>query len=186
MIETILLAIIICKLKKYEIKPLFKSWALYPVIFLELIYLVFQINIFMGNYEILDKAYIFKNIYFLSYLFLVLKNEIYISAIVGSVFMVLGGWLNDLAIKANGGFMPVFPTLSYLTGYAKEGAFGLANDIHILGSSDTNLKILTDFIDIGYSILSIGDIFIRIFVFLIIYNSIKTLNNKAQIGGKTC
>lgn len=186
MIETILLAIIICKIKGYKIKPLFKSWALYPIIFLELVYLVFQVNIFMGNYEILDTASMFKTVYFLSYLFLVLKNEIYISAIVGSVFMILGGWLNDLAIRANGGFMPVFPTLSYLTGYAKEGAFGLANDIHILGSSETNLKILTDFIDIGYSILSIGDIFIRIFVFLIIYNSIKTLNNRAKIGGEIC
>lgn len=186
MIETILLAIVICKIKGYDIKPLFKSWAVYPVVCLELVYLAFQINIFMGNYEILDKISMFKTIYFLSYLFLVLKNEIYISAIIGSVFMVLGGWLNDLAMKANGGLMPVFPTLSYLTGYAKEGAFGLANDIHILGNAHTNLKILTDFIDIGYSILSIGDIFIRVFVFLIIYNSIKTLNNKTKFGGETC
>ena len=35
---------------------------------------------------------------------------------------------------------------------------------------------LTDIFDVGYSVLSIGDIFIRVFVFIIIYNTVKHLN----------
>ncbi len=94
--------------------------------------------------------------------------------------MLIGGGLNDIVIKANDGFMPVFPTLSYLTGYAKPEAFVIVKDIHMLGNSQTKLKILTDFIDLGYSILSIGDVFIRAFVFIIIYTSIKKINNQRR------
>ena len=72
--------------------------------------------------------------------------------------------------------MPVFPTLSYLTGYGKVEAFDKVNDIHILGNSSTKLKFLTDIFDIGYSILSIGDVFIRLYVFIIIYSVIKEIN----------
>ena len=111
---------------------------------------------------------------------MIFKYELYSSAIIGSIFTLIGGMLNDIAIKANGGFMPVFPNLSYLTGYAKPESFELVNDIHILGNAQTNLKILTDFIDTGYCVLSIGDLFIRVFVFLILYNSIKKINCRTK------
>ena len=35
--------------------------------------------------------------------------------------------------------------------------------------------------DLGYSILSIGDIFIRFYIFIIIYSSIKSINNNSEI-----
>lgn len=77
--------------------------------------------------------------------------------------------------------MPVFPTLSYVTGYLKPDVFAKVNDIHVFGNEETKYKILTDFIDLGYSILSIGDIFIRAFVFIIVFNTIKSINElKAQ------
>lgn len=176
MIETIIIAFIVSKFKGYDIKPLFKTWEFYPVIMMELLYWVGQALIWNGHYEIVNILSFFKVAYLCSYIFLVYKYEIYISAIVGAGFITLGGVLNDLAIRANGGFMPVYPTVSYLTGYAKPEAFQVVNDIHILGGNTTNLKILTDFIDVGYSIFSIGDILIRIFVFLIIYYSIKKNN----------
>jgi hypothetical protein len=74
--------------------------------------------------------------------------------------------------------MPAFPTLSYLTGYVKQDVFTKVNDIHALGSSATKLKFLTDVIDIGYSIMSIGDVFIRVFAFIIIFSAIKKSNEK--------
>jgi hypothetical protein len=89
--------------------------------------------------------------------------------------------LNKFVIRANNGKMPVFPTLSYFTGYAKPDSFIKVNDIHVLGDSSTKFKFLTDIIDVGYSIMSIGDIFIRFFVFIIIFNTIKyidTIKNK--------
>lgn len=118
------------------------------------------------------------------YLLLVYRYELYTTAIKGFFFVILGGVLNDIAIKANGGFMPVYQSLSYLTGRATLEKYQMINDIHILGSSETKVKFLTDFIDLGYTILSIGDICMRIFVFMIIYNSIKKINSER--GKSSC
>lgn len=180
MVETILLACLFAKIKGYKIKPLFKSWTIYPVIIFEIINLIEQAIIFSGNYEFIGFMRSLNPLYFSTYLLLVFKYDIYINSIIGAIFMLLGGALNDIAMKANGGFMPVYPTLSYLTGYAKPEAFDIVKDIHILGNSQTKLKILTDFIDLGYSVLSIGDVFIRMFVFIIIYSSIKRINNQRR------
>ena len=176
MIETILISLIFCKIKKLKIKPLFKSWTIYPIIIMELIYMFIQINVFMDNYFFIKYVNILKICYLCSYLPMIFIYNQYISAIIGSVFVFIGGILNDIAIKVNNGYMPVFPSLSYITGYANIEAFDKVNDIHILGDASTKLKILTDIFDIGYSVLSLGDIFIRGFVFIIIYNVVKSLN----------
>lgn len=176
MLETIIFAFLFAKIKKYEIKPLFKSWEIYPIIIFEVIYIIGQVLIFSGNYEVIQFMQRMKPFYLCTYLLLIYKYDLYIYSIIGVVFMVLGGILNDIAIKVNGGFMPAYPTLSYLTGYVKPEAFSLINDIHVLGNSQTKLKFLTDYIDLGYSILSIGDVFIRVFVFIIVYNSIKKIS----------
>lgn len=143
---------------------------------MELLYLVVQANIFIENYGVIKYVGLFKTLYLCAYLPLIFTYRQYISAIIGSIFVVIGGLLNDIAIYANNGYMPVFPSLSYLTGYAKLDAFSKVNDIHILGDSSTKLKFLTDIFDIGYSVLSLGDIFIRGFVFIIIYNTVKYIN----------
>lgn len=176
MLETIIISFIICKIKGFKLKPLFKSWTIYPVIFMELVCLVVQINIFMENYEVINYVGLLKTFYLCSYIPLIFKYKQYISAIVGSIFVVVGGILNDIAITANNGYMPVFPSLSYFTGYAKSNSFNKVNDIHILGDANTKLKPLTDIFDIGYSVLSLGDIFIRVFIFIILYNVVKQLN----------
>lgn len=176
MLETILVALIVCKLKGYKIKPLFKSWTVYPVIFIEIITIIMQVNLFMGNYTFIKYGEILKILYICSYLPMVFKYSQYISAIIGSVSVMIGGLLNDIAIKTNGGMMPVFPNLSYITGYVKPDSFDRVNDIHVLGNADTSFKFLTDIFDLGYSILSIGDIFIRFYVFIIIFNVIKNIN----------
>ncbi len=176
MLETIIISLIFCKIKRLKIKPLFKTWAIYPVIFMEVVYLIVQANIFSENYSLIKFASIFKTLYLLSYLPLIFTYRQYISAIIGSIFVLVGGVLNNIAISANNGYMPVFPSLSYLTGYAKVDSFSKVKDIHILGNSSTKLKFLTDIFDIGYSVLSLGDIFIRCFVFIIIYNTVKKIN----------
>ena len=181
MIETVLISLIICKIKKYNIRLLFKNWAIYPILFMEIVYLFMQINIFMENYSYIDIVAPLKTIYLCSYLPLIFKYRKYASAIIGSVFVIIGGILNDIAISANNGFMPVYPSLSYLTGYAKIDAFNKVNDIHILGDASTKLKPLTDIFDIGYSILSIGDIFIRFYVFIIIYSVVKDLSTTTRM-----
>lgn len=176
MAETIIIALIFAKIKGYKIKPLFKTWIIYPILFMELMCIIVQIGIFNENYEVIKYASVLKTVYLCSYLPLIFKYEQYISAIIGSVAMVIGGVLNDIAIYANNGMMPVFPSLSYITGYATVESFSKVNDIHILGNSETKLEFLTDIFDIGYSILSLGDIFIRFYVFIVIYKSIKYIN----------
>ena len=110
MIETILISLIFCKIKKFKIKPLFKNWAIYPVLFMEVVYFIVQANIFMENYEVIKYASTLKTIYLCSYLPLIFTFRQYIVAIIGSVFAIIGGILNDIAIAANNGSMPVFPT----------------------------------------------------------------------------
>ena len=181
MFETILLAIIVAKIKKYAIKPIFKSWPIYLILFIELIYLVIQVSIFKGYYSFIKYTNVLETIYLCSYLSLIIKYKQYIGAIIGSASIVIGTLLNHIAIGVNNGKMPAFPTLSYLTGYVTPEAFSKINGIHVLGSIDTRLKFLTDIFDLGYAILSIGDIFIRIFVFIIILNSIRYLNQQDTI-----
>ncbi|WP_251861156.1 DUF5317 family protein [Clostridium sp. Marseille-Q2269] len=177
MLETIILALMIAKLKGYKIKSIFKSWHIYPALSIELIYVVVQINIFLQNYSLIQYIKILEPIYIFSYIFIIIKHEQYREAIIGSLFILIGSVLNKIAIVANNGKMAVFPTISYLTGYAKPDAFLKVNDIHILGAPYTKFKFLTDIIDTGYSVMSIGDIFIRFFVFITIFNTIKHLNS---------
>lgn len=176
MIETLLLAFIIAKVKGFKLKPIFKTWHIYPIIMFNLIYIFFEISTFLGNYKFITYTKIFETLYLSSFIFLILKYKQYYNAIIGAAFVLLGSFFNKVAIWANGGKMPVFPTLSYKTGYTGAGVFNRTNDIHVLGNTATKLKFLTDYIDIGYCIMSIGDIFIRCFAFIIIFSSIKAAN----------
>lgn len=176
MIETIFLSFIFAKVKGYRLRPLFKSWTIYPILVFVLIYLIMEVLIFTGNYSLIKYTNLFKIAYICTFLILIIKYKLYITAIIGSIFVLMGGALNDIAIAANNGKMPVFPTLSYLTGYVKQDSFISVTDIHVLGNSLVKLKFLTDIIDVGYSIMSIGDVLIRLFAFIVIYYAIKNSN----------
>lgn len=174
--ETILLALFYAKIKKYNIRPLFKSWTIYPVIIFEIMILIGQIVAYFGNYKIIEIFGSAFSIYLSLYMILILKYELYIQAIIGSAFVVAGGALNDIAIKANDGFMPVFQSLSYYIKRTDLGSYGKIDNLHIVGGVDTKMKVLTDYIDLGYTILSIGDVLIRVFVFIVLYYFIKKIN----------
>ena len=180
--ETIIFALIFAKIRKYKIKPLFKIWQFYIILCLEAIYLIFLINFLMGNYSVVKYMDILNTLYLAAYLLLIIRFKLYKSALLGTVCILIGSLLNQLAINANGGKMPVFPRLSRLTGLVKEQPLNTIDNLHILGSEATKLIILTDIIDIGYTVLSIGDIFIRIFVFIIIYNTVKYLNKNQELA----
>jgi len=181
MLETILLALLIGKFKGYKLKPLIKEWPIYPIVVLELINLFLQLTIFKGNYSFIRYASILKTLYLSSFIFLIVKYKRYVGAMAGSLFIFLGSYCNKLAIASNKGKMPVFPTLSYITGYVKQGPFIKADDLHVLGNASTKVKFLTDIIDTGYCIMSIGDVFIRFFVFIIVFSTLKYIN-KTEIG----
>ena len=178
MIEAVIIALIISKIKGYSLKPFFKSWTIYPILIFEAIYIVFQISIFMGNYDVVKWAPWFKSIYMYLFLIPIFWYKEYVSALIGSLFILAGTFLNHIVMAANGGEMPAFPSLTYFTGYLKADTFSKIQDIHMLGDSSVKLKYLSDIIDIGYTILSIGDILIRVFVVIIIYVTVKKTNEE--------
>lgn len=178
MIIIFLMAICFAKYRGCEIKPIFKSMALYPPIICEIAYLILQIYVMNGDYDILIFADIFKKIYLLSFLFPIIMLRLYKPGLIGSAFVMVGTALNNWVMVANNGKMPVFPTLTYLTGYVKSDTFEKINDIHILGNAGTQMIILSDIFDVGWSILSIGDILIHLFAGIIVYSAIVELNKK--------
>lgn len=181
MLLMILLAMLFAKFKHYKIKTIFLTWTFYPAFVVELVYVFFQINVFLGNYYFVQFAPFFKTATLYVYLIPMLAFKLYKSGLIGSGFIVIGTVLNKFVMAQNGGKMPVYPSLSYITGYAKPNAFTEVTDIHILGDVNTKWKILTDYIDIGYSILSVGDLFIHSFAFIITYSLIKATNEKKEI-----
>lgn len=172
MLLSILLAFIIAKIKHYRLKPVLKSYALYPFFFVELIYWVLQVTVFTKNYTFIPYASYLKSAYLLSLLIPIFIYKLYTPALFGSASLLVGTGLNKLVMYANGGKMPVYPSLSIYTGYFSD----TVDKIHVIGTATSNLKILTDYIDIGWSILSVGDLFIHAFPVIIIYYTIKKLN----------
>ena len=185
MIESFLLALLVAKIKKYKLAPLFKEWTVYLVLAFLLTYLYVNFSISQGNIALIKYATVFRIIYAFIFGIMIFKYNLYKTGFLGVALIVLGGLLNSIVMKANGGKMPVFPSLSYVTGYMKPETFKNLekyDSIHIQGSSTTKLAFLADKIDLGYTMLSIGDVFIFSIVFLIIYNMIKHLNRSPSIS----
>lgn len=176
----ILLAILYTKIKGYRIMPVLKAYALYPYAVILLIYLVLQANIFLGNYSYVKYTFLFKSVYLYTLIIPILVYKLYKIGIYGSILILIGTMLNKFVISQNGGKMPVFASLSKITGYYDESAILTVDNIHIIGSESTKYKFLTDFIDIGCSILSIGDILIHSFAFFVIYSVIKEVNKSLE------
>ena len=176
MIEIVLLAALFGKIKHYKMRYLFRAWSFYPVLVTQIVLVLLQLSVFLGYYGFVQYASWIKTATILSFIFPLLSFRLYRPAFIGSGSIVLGTLLNRLTIAQNNGKMPVFPSLSYWTGYVKPGTFDAIRDIHVLGTMDTHLKFLTDYIDFGYSILSPGDLLIHFFPLLMLYSLMKQVN----------
>ncbi|NLA85920.1 MAG: DUF5317 domain-containing protein [Clostridiales bacterium] len=177
MIFAILFALVLAKIKGYKLKPLLRVYALYPFAFLTAVMIYFQVCVFFHNYSWIKYAGYIKSIYLFSLVIPFLVYKLYKPGLVGALLILAGTFLNKFAIWQNGGKMPVFATLSRLTGYYSEEAIKTADNLHSIGDASTKFKILTDYIDIGYSILSIGDLLIHSFALIIMYYVIKEVNS---------
>ncbi|MEG0847925.1 MAG: DUF5317 family protein, partial [Niameybacter sp.] len=129
MLETLLIAILVSCKKGYSLQTLWTEKTFYPLFICEGFYWVMQLFLFNGNYTLLPYSALFKGIYLSSTFFIVYRFELYKYAFIGSACVILGGWCNDLAIWANRGKMPVFPTLSSWTDYASPEMFGVADQL---------------------------------------------------------
>jgi len=183
MILFVLLAFAVAKVRKYRIAPIWKDPSLYPLYAVECVYWVFQGFAFAGNYLFIPYSRYLQSAYFLSMVFPILRHKLYGRAIVGIGMVAVGTALNRLVISANAGRMPVWPTLSRITGYFDPQALTLGFDsTHALMDNGTALNFLGDFIDFGYSIMSPGDLLIHGFIAVIVYGIIKSLN-ESKCGG---
>ena len=176
----ILLAAVVARIKGYSLKPVLRDYSLYPLFLAEAIYLFLQISLFMGNYDYIQYAGVFKSIYLYTLIVPIVVHKLYKTGIYGSIILTIGSLLNKFVMSQNGGKMPVYATLSKYTGYFDESVLGTADQIHILGNEATKFKILTDYIDVGYSILSIGDVLIHAFIFLVVYATIKANSSSSN------
>lgn len=206
MTETVIIAFLIAKIKGYKWRYLFKHWSIYPILLICVIH-IYSISLMVkGEYWFLEYAKYIKysslSLYFILVwkyklvdisLFEEINNKkdkpwlvgITSPVVVGALFAFVGSKLNQIAMFYNGNKMPVFPNVSFNTGYSKLDMFEKAlpfKDFHIFGNNLTNMIFLTDIFDFFYAVMSIGDIFLRIFVGLVIYYSIKQSNkNKIYV-----
>lgn len=180
MIIFLLLTVIYAKIKGYRIIPIVKAYSLYPYVAVEIVSLFFQMTIFSNDYRYIQYASIIKTVYLYTLIIPIIVYRLYMPGIYGSILTIIGTILNNFVMSQNGGKMPVFASLSKITGYFNASVFSTIDKIHIVGNEMTKYKFLTDFIDIGYSILSIGDIFIHSFTCIVIYNVIKEVNKSLE------
>jgi hypothetical protein len=132
----------------------------------------------MEKYWVIKYAPIVRYAFLLAFLIPMFRYQLYKPAIMGSCSIAIGSILNSIVMSQNGGKMPVYPTFSYITGYVKAEQHLVANDIHVFGTAQTNCKFLTDYIDVGFCVLSIGDLFIHFYVFLMVFNLIISINKE--------
>jgi len=178
--------------KQYNMKLVFKEIYIYlPLLFL-ILYLILEVLIFNNITWFLPYGAIIKQVTLLSYLGLIVRYELYNSmyekyrdkgfiAFITSPFslaifcLCVGYFFNYIAIVSNNYHMPLFNDLSYWSGYTDIHSFTV-DSFYILGDYKSKYIIFCDIIDLGYTTLSIGDVFIRFYPFVILFFSIKKSN----------
>lgn len=181
MLLFVIFPFLLAKLKKYKLTPVFRMPDLYPVFCVEAVHLFFQISFYFGETRFVKYSNLIQNLFLLVLLLPILRQRLYYPSILGAGLTIAGTALNKIVIRANGGKMPVYPTLSKLTGFVSDGQLsGSVDSLHILMTRDTKLNFFADYIDLGFSILSPGDVLIHTFNAIIIYYTIKSRNNKVS------
>ena len=181
MLLFILIALILARIRGNRVAVLAHEISLVPLWLLEVIFWIFQICAWCGEYRFVAYAGYLQTAYILSLIWPILRHRLYLQAIAGACMVAVGSMMNRIVMNVNGGRMPVYPTLSRLTGYYQPEALEMSGDMrHVLMSEGTKLNFLGDFIDVGFSIMSIGDLLIHGFVALIIYCVIVDVNRRKE------
>ena len=153
-----------------------------PLWMVEVVFWIAQICAWCGVYSLVRWASVLQTAYLLALLPPVLRFRLYKEACEGAVMTLAGSALNRCVMQANGGKMPVWPTLSRWTGYYRAGAMDAAGDqLHMLMSDATRLNFLGDWIDVGFSIMSVGDLLIHGFVLLVVLRAIQRWNRGNRV-----
>lgn len=178
MVETVLLAMIFARIKGIKLLDIMRRWEFYPVFICAIIYFFLQVGIFQGYYGLLIISNTYKVMYSAAIFYLIYRFKIYKPGFFGVAVMLGGMALNQMVMHANAGKMPVFPTLSLKTGYITADKINTIDGLHIIGNSATRLKYLSDILDVGYCIMSLGDVLVRVFLFIVLYYSFRSIKKQ--------
>ena len=177
--------------QKYNIKNIFYHWSIIPPLLTLLFYIYLEYSMFVGLYYFIPYQHTIKTIILLSYFPMIIIYKLYnndnkkykdneLSKIITSPLfkagfsLWLGSKLNEIVMARNNGYMPVYPSNSFWTGYFKPEF--IQDGIHMLGNAYTKLIPLSDWLDFGVYIISPGDILVRLFILIILYYSVKNSN----------
>jgi len=183
MIVFLLGALLAARRRGCALRPLLRAAPLWPLFAVELVHMGFVLAAFCGDYRFVPYGAALQTAFLLALLPPVLVYRLYRPALLGAGLCLAGTVLNRLVMAANGGRMPVLPTLSRLTGYYREGLLEQGLDsVHIAMGPAVRLGFLGDWIDLGFVILSPGDVLIHLFVSIILYASAQALTKREKKG----
>ena len=183
MLIFILIPFLIAYFKGYRIRSAFQVWDLYPFFAACACHAFFVINAWLGNHSYVRFASLLQFFMIFTLLLPIVWRRITYPTLVGVGMSLVGTLMNHIAIRANGGKMPVYPTVSKWIGYYREGQLdGTIDDLHVLMDESSRLVFLTDYFDFGSCVLSPGDLLIHSFASIIIYYAIKASCPKAGKG----
>ena len=182
MILFILLAIVVAKLRHYRIGVILREPALIPIWIIEILFWLLQFCIWRQDYRFIGLAGYLQTASILALLWPILKFRLYPQAIIGAIMVIVGSTLNRIVMYANDGKMPVLMSFSGFTKYYNDGAIEASNDVrHIMMTDTTKLNFLADYIDVGFSVLSVGDVLVHLFTTVVIYCVIEKSNQRKGI-----
>ena len=177
MLIFILVPFLIAYIKGYRIRSVLQLWDLYPFFLSCVCHSFFIINAWLGNHSFVRFSGALQWVMIATLVLPVLVRGIVYPTFVGVGMTVVGTLMNEVVIRANGGKMPVYPTISKWIGYYKEGQLdGSIDQLHVLMDGSSRLAFLADYIDFGLCILSPGDLLIHAFASVIIYYTLKNAN----------
>ncbi len=139
-----------------------------------------KFSLFFHTYNFIQFVPITEPAVILSFGFAMFAYRLYKPAMFGSL-RLLPEPSEQIVIIQNGGKMPVFRACPTCPVYVTTEMFGTVDSLANLGDADTKFKILTDYIDFGYSILSPGDVLIHLFACIMLYFMIVAVNDKSGL-----
>lgn len=178
--------------QKYEIKRIFNHPSIVLPLLSVFFYIFLEYTIFIKWYYFVPYHYIIKDAMLLSYFPLIFTYKLWYSdnpkyinnwqlslitspVVKSGIFLLLGSISNKIALHFNNGYMPTYPSLSFWTKYIDDSGF--IDGVHILGNAHSAVVPLCNIFDcFGYGVLSLGDLLIRMNVFILLYYSIKKSN----------
>ena len=165
MLIFILIPLALALARGYRIAPLFRVADMYPFFLMCAVHGFFVINAWLGNHAFVKFAEPMQYCMTLTLLLPVVRRRIITPTLIGAGGTIVGTVMNKIVIAANGGKMPVYPTLSKWIGYYKEGQL----------DGTSKLPFLADYIDLGLCILSPGDVLIHAFASIVLYFTVKAV-----------